>query len=848
MDFSDSSIISLVDKIKVEMFVDMDVYSFVAPSAYDTAWLAMVPDSRSPVQPLFMDCLDWVLNNQREEGFWGDIDGHGMPAIESLTSTLACLIALKKWNVGESAIQKGLDFVRENAEMYIEEIKDCCPRRFAVIFPAMLEQASSLGLDNILPNHVKDTVHVMDIFIEHRRIVEKEELVETYHYPPLLAYLEALPPNKIDKDQIVTHLSSDGSLFQSPSATASAFMITGNKDCLAYLKAIIQRCPNGVPATYPIDEDLIRLCMVNHLQRLGLAEHFTKEIKNMLTSVHRNYSTNHRSTVKDSNLLHLYKDSLAFWLLRMNGYIVSPGSFCWFMQRGDIKDRIENNYYDDDFSSVMLNVYKATDLMFPGEEDQLEEARCFARKLLENVISTTSGNQNHLHKLIGHELKTPWLARLDHLEHKMWITQEHDSTLLWMGKFSFHRLSYDNSERLTQLAVQNYKYRQSIYRKELVELKRWSREWGLSEMGFGREKTTYCYFVVAASTSLPKHSDVRLIAAKIGILITVADDFFDEHASLDELQNLTHAIQRWDGKGLSGHSRTIFEVLDDLVREIAKKYKEQQEGIDVSDSLKNLWYETFLAWLVESQWSKNGHIPSMDEYIETGMISIASHTLLLPASCFLNPSLAYHQLKPLEYENITKLLMLITRLLNDTQSYQKEQKSGKKNFVLLYLKENPEAEIEDAIEYVGEIIEKKKKEFFEYALMDGLSELPKECRHLHLACLKVYQMLFNSSNRYDSNTELIQDIQEAFYQSPDPEIGVSSSKSSSIKSTKKPVSLPQHLSFKKQNNQTTSYYHSSFDYRGSNNIAVKWASWPKWRVDGYNKSMFVTPKFSPCFI
>nr|AQA26341.1 geranyllinalool synthase [Tripterygium wilfordii] len=766
MDFSDSSIISLVDKIKVEMFVDMDVYSFVAPSAYDTAWLAMVPDSRSPVQPLFMDCLDWVLNNQREEGFWGDIDGHGMPAIESLTSTLACLIALKKWNVGESAIQKGLDFVRENAEMYIEEIKDCCPRRFAVIFPAMLEQASSLGLDNILPNHVKDTVHVMDIFIEHRRIVEKEELVETYHYPPLLAYLEALPPNKIDKDQIVTHLSSDGSLFQSPSATASAFMITGNKDCLAYLKAIIQRCPNGVPATYPIDEDLIRLCMVNHLQRLGLAEHFTKEIKNMLTSVHRNYSTNHRSTVKDSNLLHLYKDSLAFWLLRMNGYIVSPGSFCWFMQRGDIKDRIENNYYDDDFSSVMLNVYKATDLMFPGEEDQLEEARCFARKLLENVISTTSGNQNHLHKLIGHELKTPWLARLDHLEHKMWITQEHDSTLLWMGKFSFHRLSYDNSERLTQLAVQNYKYRQSIYRKELVELKRWSREWGLSEMGFGREKTTYCYFVVAASTSLPKHSDVRLIAAKIGILITVADDFFDEHASLDELQNLTHAIQRWDGKGLSGHSRTIFEVLDDLVREIAKKYKEQQEGIDVSDSLKNL----------------------------------------------------------------------------------KEQKSGKKNFVLLYLKENPEAEIEDAIEYVGEIIEKKKKEFFEYALMDGLSELPKECRHLHLACLKVYQMLFNSSNRYDSNTELIQDIQEAFYQSPDPEIGVSSSKSSSIKSTKKPVSLPQHLSFKKQNNQTTSYYHSSFDYRGSNNIAVKWASWPKWRVDGYNKSMFVTPKFSPCFI
>lgn len=65
-------------------------------------------------------------------------------------------------------------------------------------------------------------------------------------------------------------------------------------------------------------------------------------------------------------------------------------------------------------------------------------------------------------------------------------------------------------------------------------------------MGFGREKTTYCYFAVAASSSLPRGSVVRLIVAKSAIIITVADDFFDMKGSLEELQSLNDAIQRYN--------------------------------------------------------------------------------------------------------------------------------------------------------------------------------------------------------------------------------------------------------------------------------------------------------------
>ncbi len=72
------------------------------------------------------------------------------------------------------------------------------------------------------------------------------KLADKYTNPPLLSYLEALPASyDIDQDDIIKHLSNDGSLFQSPSATARAFMVTGNKKCLAYLISLVQRCDNG---------------------------------------------------------------------------------------------------------------------------------------------------------------------------------------------------------------------------------------------------------------------------------------------------------------------------------------------------------------------------------------------------------------------------------------------------------------------------------------------------------------------------------------------------------------------------------------------------------------------------
>ncbi|CAL5183397.1 unnamed protein product [Lathyrus oleraceus] len=749
-----SCIESRVEKIKKNAFSsNFYVYSFVTSSTYDTAWLAMIPDSEYPSQPMFKNYLEWLLNNQKPEGFWGE--SH---TIECLPATIVSMVALTKWNTATLMVEKGRLFIDANIDKLLNEVKEDCPHCLAIILPAMIELADIAGLDFHFLKSTRDAIS--SIMNRRKTILNKyytlRDVGDSHCYPPLLSYLEALPQSYVNEKDICNNLSEDGSLFQSPSATAKAFMDYGNKKCLAYLRSLSQKCPKAVPQAYPMDEDHIKLCIANQLHRFGLGHYFVGEIQVLLSQIYRNYNKEQISHAKAWEInLQIQKDALAFELLRTYGFKVSPLRFCLLLNHRDIKVEIENN--SEHFSSAMLHVFRASNLSFCGEYE-LDEARTFSRNILKKVVSTGKGD---LLQQIEHELSFPWFARLDHLEHRVWI-EETEANVLWKGKTSYNRVSYLYNDELLQLATLNFEFKQLIFKNELKELKRWTEKYGMSNMGFGREKSTYSYFAVAASfTSLPHDSYVRMLVAKTAIIITVADDFFDSFGSLNQLEILTKAVQRWDSRGLSSHSKVIFDALDDLVSEASRKYL-QQEGTsdDISGSLKDLWYEIFLSWLIEANWSRNGHKPSIDCYLKTGMTSIGAHILVLSSSCFLKPT---KKLRLRPYEPLTKLLMIISRLLNDVESYQKEKEEGKLNYVLVNMMENPEFEIEDSIAFVREIVEKKKKEFLELVLIDGLSDFPKSTKQLHLSCLKVFQMFFNSKNRFDSNTELVEDINKSIY-------------------------------------------------------------------------------------
>ncbi|CAA0817906.1 (E-E)-geranyllinalool synthase [Striga hermonthica] len=776
-----NSIKSLVSEVKEEILCSGDydnvVHEFVSHcSAYDTAWLAMIPDRENGNGPMFKSCLDWIVENQNEGGFWGGIeqdDNLLMISIDALPATLASLVALKKWNASQhhSSIEKGLGFIHSKVDAILSNNYQNLPHEFILSFPAMIELSIEAGLDLLLSPRARDIV--TNIFINRQHILEMEELEvnkSSYYNSPLLAHLETLPSKYyLDRLEIVEqYLRHDGSLFQSPSATARAFMITGNLDCMIYLESLVRNFPNGVPSKYPMDGDLVKLCIVDHLQGLGLAEHFGEDIQKILAQVYSNQKDYNNLDSTEINMVQkLFKDALAFRLLRMQGYSVTPGSFCWFLHEPEIMARIEHN--SERFTCAMYNVYRATDLQFPREAE-MEEARIIARKLLEN-ISTTNPSlycSKGLQNMIKYELNVPWTARLNHIYHRKWIEENRTSPLCF-GTPPFYRLSGSKNNKLLQLAVENYELRQMIYRRELEELKGWSKKWRLSEMGFGREKSVYTYFVMATSSCFPFNSIMRLVAAKAAIIVTVADDFYDMEGSLTELETLTDAIRRWDSRGLEGHGKTIFEALDDFVNEIASCSCGPQERTEFVTKLRHLWIETFDSWMVERRWSLTGYKPSMDEYLLTGMISIAAHTIALPTTDFLtrNSTNGPNQ----EYHGITKLLMSLSRLANDTQSYEKEKLDGKLNYVLLHSDKNPSMVVADSVAYVRGIIQDIRKEFVEHVYMDR--DVNESFRNIHLWSMKIFHLFFESANLFDSETALVDEIQRALFvpivQKPRPE-------------------------------------------------------------------------------
>lgn len=116
---------TLINEIKREIQlsnINLDPYSFVSPSAYDTAWLSMIEEDNNvgddELKPMFKECLDWIMCNQNaREGFWGNSGGY-TPVADAgdkdceedmyiLTSTLTCVVALHKWNIGCFHLHKG---------------------------------------------------------------------------------------------------------------------------------------------------------------------------------------------------------------------------------------------------------------------------------------------------------------------------------------------------------------------------------------------------------------------------------------------------------------------------------------------------------------------------------------------------------------------------------------------------------------------------------------------------------------------------------------------------------------------------------------------------------------------
>ncbi|KAL0925866.1 hypothetical protein M5K25_004240 [Dendrobium thyrsiflorum] len=350
-----------------------------------------------------------------------------------------------------------------------------------------------------------------------------------------------------------------------------------------------------------------QLELFDSLQKLGVAYHFEKEIKYLLNLMKYSEEKLRMEFTKDLHAMALY-----FRLSRGHGFEIS-------------KDLLVKSYKDEKgyfkpfvFHDIkgLLSLYEASFLSMDGE-DEIDEAKEFALKLLNDCMRSNSSTNPVLAKHIALALELPLHHRIQKLQAPMFIEN------------ACNMKELDVDPILLEFAQLDFNMTQSIYNRELKEITRWwTKISNLAggEFSFAREWPVESYFLAVGLAMEPRFSTCRKEFAKAICFINVVDDIYDIYGSLDELQHFIDAVERWDlatSKSLPEYMKICLSELFNTVNSLACKIMEEK-GLDILPYLKRAWLDLCKAYMVEARWYYTGYCPTFAEYLDNAWISVAA--------------------------------------------------------------------------------------------------------------------------------------------------------------------------------------------------------------------------------
>ncbi|KAF2320390.1 hypothetical protein GH714_027368 [Hevea brasiliensis] len=699
-------------------------------SSYDTAWVAMVPSKDSSKQPSFPKCLNWVMENQGIDGSWGLDPSHPLLVKDSLSCTLACVLALQKWKVGQQLIHKGLDFIVSNIWAATDKNQHS-PLGFDIIFPGMIEYANHIGL-NLSVNQPSMEAMFLKRDLETKSLKDKTSN---------LAYFAEGLTQSCDWKEIMKYQRMNGSLFNSPSTTAATFIYLHDGKCFEYLDTLVKNFENAVPTVYPLDL-YARLSVVDNLQKLGIDRYFREEIEVVLSEVYRKWMLGSEEIILDARCC-----AMAFRLLRMNGYEISADGL------SNVEEQ-EKLLYAKDTKSI-LELFKASQVTIFADEPVLDRIYAWTSTCLNDMLVNGAISEKNLQIEVDYALKHPH-ACLERIESRMWI-ENYNADNLSLLKTSYRFCNVDYKD-LWKFSIQDFNVCQAIHREELEHLEGWIKKYGINNLKYTRPTIRYAFFAIASTFFQPNFSNTRMSWAKNSVLATAVDDFFDFAGSMEELLNLIDLIERWDQHSTIDYKSKEVEILFGAIygttNELAAKASIQQ-GRCIKRQLIDIWINFLKANLKEAEWARNKTIPTINEYLSNGYISFGLGPIILISLYFLEP-LSEEVVTSEEYKNLFMHTSLIARLINDRVTVEREGAQGKLNSVSLQVVLSGGAVTkEDAQEEVKRLIESHRRELLRMVLQTEESTVPKVCKDLFWRMNKVLHLFYMSGDGFSSPSKMV---------------------------------------------------------------------------------------------
>ncbi|CAN1223507.1 Ent-kaur-16-ene synthase, chloroplastic [Linum perenne] len=562
------------------------------------------------------------------------------------------------------------------------------------------------------------------------------------------------------------HQRRNGSLFNSPSTTAAALLHLNDDKSLAYLNCGIKLLVHAVPTVYPLDI-MSRLEMVDNLVKLGIHQYFEPEITFILEDIYKCWMERDEELFLDIGCL-----AKAFRLLRLNGYHVSSDVFEGLDRQEDYVKSVSTQYKS---TETVLEMYKASlNTILPSEPilDRIKDwTSSYLRQTSSSLPLNTDSAEDWKLSKVEYALKYPY-ASLERIENRYNIEiADVDNNNVKLLKTSY-RCSNTEEKNWVEFAVEDYNRCQSIQRKELELLEKWVKDYRIEELKFARQKVVYGFFAAAAILFLPEHADARSSWAKNTVLVTLVDDLFDVGGSEEELLNFIELVKAWDGHKSVGFCSEQVEIVFKAVYDTTNEYVAKAslvQGRCVKDHFMEMWLV-----LVDCMWAeyvrgRDKIVPTMEEYIATGYVSVALGPVILVPMYFLGSQISEEAIKSKEYDDLFMHVSVVARLLNDLATIGREMEQGKENgLALVMMQENGKITEEEARRTIQRIIEKHRKELLRMVVLkqgeeEEVSIVPREVKEVFWQTSKIVHMFYMSKDGFSSPHEMMAAIDSVIY-------------------------------------------------------------------------------------
>uniref|UniRef100_A0A0D9VU91 Terpene synthase N-terminal domain-containing protein n=1 Tax=Leersia perrieri TaxID=77586 RepID=A0A0D9VU91_9ORYZ len=399
--------------------------------------------------------------------------------------------------------------------------------------------------------------------------------------------------------------------------------------------------------------------LVDVLERLGIDNHFRHEIAAMLHRVHLEEQGCAAGSVDDDDL---HIASLRFRLLRQHGFGVTTDVFNKFKDgKGGFKANLSSDI------KGLLSLYNAAHLAMPGEA-ALDDAIIFSRC---HLRSTKGKLRSPIAEQVSRALDIPLPRDSKRLETMHYIFEYEKEP------------SFDGA--ILEFAKLDFELVKSLHLRELKALTIWWKDlYDSVNLSYARDRLVESYFWTCNVFHEEEHSRSRIMFAKVFGLMSLMDDTYDVHATLEECYMLNEAIQRWDKSAVS----ILPEYLHVFYIKMLHIFDELENTLEPNEKYrvsyaKNGYKQLSELYLQEAQWSSHRYTPSFAEQLEVSLMSSGIPQLAPVLLLGVHDGDGVATPEAFEWAASVPALVRaggeIARFLNDIASYDRSGRSSSKD-------------------------------------------------------------------------------------------------------------------------------------------------------------------------